>query len=127
MQSEAGDTLSYTWYKNKAWLSSGSSPSLALPHVTVTDAASYHCTVWTPSRTRSSAPATLNVLCESPRALHPGGSPVSTRDRDSATLQGCLLVCHLSLGWSPRLGGVGANGVCLHLRLSKKISFHPRT
>ncbi|XP_065489801.1 sialoadhesin [Caloenas nicobarica] len=62
VQSEAGDTLSYTWYKNKVWLSSGSSPSLALPHVTVTDAASYHCTVWTPAQTRSSAPATLNVV-----------------------------------------------------------------
>ncbi|KAM6132376.1 LOW QUALITY PROTEIN: sialoadhesin-like [Pterocles gutturalis] len=60
--SGGGDTLSYAWYKNKVWFRGGSAPSLAIPSVTVTDAASYHCAVRTPTRTRSSAPTTLNVL-----------------------------------------------------------------
>ncbi|KAK4818881.1 hypothetical protein QYF61_021398 [Mycteria americana] len=62
-ESGGGDVLSYTWYKNKVWFSSGPAPSLAFPSVAAADAASYHCTVRTPARTRSSAPATLNVLC----------------------------------------------------------------
>ncbi|XP_075608994.1 sialoadhesin isoform X1 [Balearica regulorum gibbericeps] len=57
-----GEALSYTWYKNKVWFSSGSAPSLAFPSVAAADAASYHCTVQTPAWTRSSAPTTLNVL-----------------------------------------------------------------
>uniref|UniRef100_A0A672UEQ7 Sialic acid binding Ig like lectin 1 n=1 Tax=Strigops habroptila TaxID=2489341 RepID=A0A672UEQ7_STRHB len=56
------DVLSYSWYKNKVWVSSGSSPVLSFPNVTVTDTASYHCSVRTPARTSSSAPTTLNVL-----------------------------------------------------------------
>ncbi|XP_064304846.1 sialoadhesin [Phalacrocorax carbo] len=62
VESGGEEALSYTWYKNKVWFSSGSSPSLAFPSVAAADAASYHCTVRTPARTRSSAPATLNVL-----------------------------------------------------------------
>ncbi|NXW29739.1 SN protein, partial [Phaetusa simplex] len=62
------EVLSYTWYKNKVWFRSGSAPALAFPSVAATDAASYHCVVQTPARTRSSAPTTLNVLCESLRA-----------------------------------------------------------
>ncbi|XP_040978927.1 LOW QUALITY PROTEIN: sialoadhesin [Aquila chrysaetos chrysaetos] len=62
VESARGEALSYTWYKNKVWFSSGSAPVLAFPSVAATDAASYHCAVRTPARTRSSAPATLNVL-----------------------------------------------------------------
>ncbi|KAM9236246.1 sialoadhesin [Leptosomus discolor] len=56
------EVLSYAWYKNKVWLSTGSAPAIAFPSVAAADAASYHCAVRTPARTRSSAPATLNVL-----------------------------------------------------------------
>ncbi|XP_054059879.1 sialoadhesin [Rissa tridactyla] len=56
------EVLSYTWYKNKVWFRSSSSPALIFPSVAAADAASYHCTVQTPARTRSSAPTTLNVL-----------------------------------------------------------------
>ncbi|XP_075006599.1 sialoadhesin [Calonectris borealis] len=62
VESGGEEALSYTWYKNKVWFSSGPSPSLAFPSVAAADAASYHCTVRTPARTRSSAPTTLNVL-----------------------------------------------------------------
>ncbi|XP_050751420.1 sialoadhesin [Gymnogyps californianus] len=62
VESGGGEALSYTWYKNKVWFSAGSAPALAFPSVTAADAASYHCTVQTPARTRSSAPTTLNVL-----------------------------------------------------------------
>ncbi|NXQ93659.1 SN protein, partial [Sagittarius serpentarius] len=68
VESGGEEALSYTWYKNKVWFSTGSAPALTFPSVDAADAASYHCTVRTPARTRSSAPATLNVLCESPRA-----------------------------------------------------------
>ncbi|NXS40250.1 SN protein, partial [Balaeniceps rex] len=68
VQSGGGEALSYTWYKNKVWFGSGPSPSLAFPSVAAADAASYHCMVQTPVRTRSSAPTTLNVLCEFPWA-----------------------------------------------------------
>ncbi|KAM6288943.1 B-cell receptor CD22, partial [Aegotheles albertisi] len=56
------EVLSYSWYRNGVWLSSGPAPALSLPSVAAADAASYHCAVRTPARTRSSAPATLNVL-----------------------------------------------------------------
>ncbi|KAM6206136.1 sialoadhesin [Sarcoramphus papa] len=62
VESGGGEALSYTWYKNKVWFSASSAPALAFPSVTAADAASYHCTVRTPVRTRSSAPTTLNVL-----------------------------------------------------------------
>ncbi|KAM6076796.1 sialoadhesin [Chlamydotis macqueenii] len=62
VESGGEDALSYTWYKNKVWFSGGSAPALAIPSVAAADAASYHCAVRTPARTRSSAPATLNVL-----------------------------------------------------------------
>ncbi|XP_062430533.1 sialoadhesin [Rhea pennata] len=54
--------LSYTWYKDNAWLSGGPAPSLAFPSVAVADAASYRCAVQGPEGARSSAPSTLNVL-----------------------------------------------------------------
>ncbi|NXR15764.1 SN protein, partial [Semnornis frantzii] len=59
------EALSYTWYKNRVWLSSSSAPTLTFPITAALDAGSYHCSVQTPARNRSSAPATLNVLCES--------------------------------------------------------------
>uniref|UniRef100_A0A8C3KL68 Sialic acid binding Ig like lectin 1 n=1 Tax=Calidris pygmaea TaxID=425635 RepID=A0A8C3KL68_9CHAR len=62
VESGSGEVLSYTWYKNKIWFSSSSAPALTFPSVAATDAASYHCAVQTPTRTRSSAPTTLNVL-----------------------------------------------------------------
>ncbi|XP_014822211.1 PREDICTED: sialoadhesin [Calidris pugnax] len=62
VESGSGEVLSYTWYKNKVWFSSSSAPALTFPSVAATDAASYHCVVQTPARTRSSAPTTLNVL-----------------------------------------------------------------
>uniref|UniRef100_A0A8B9G899 Sialic acid binding Ig like lectin 1 n=1 Tax=Amazona collaria TaxID=241587 RepID=A0A8B9G899_9PSIT len=69
VQSSGVEVLSYTWFKNKVWVSSGSSPLLSFPSVTVTDAASYHCSVRTPARTHSSAPTTLSILYP-PRNLH---------------------------------------------------------
>ncbi|XP_074003693.1 sialoadhesin [Numenius arquata] len=62
VESSSGEVLSYAWYKNKVWFSSSSAPALTFPSVAATDAASYHCAVQTPARTRSSAPTTLNVL-----------------------------------------------------------------
>ncbi|KAM6361127.1 sialoadhesin [Alca torda] len=62
VETSSREVLSYTWYKNKVWFRSGSAPALAFPSVAAADAASYHCAVQTPSRTRSSAPTTLNVL-----------------------------------------------------------------
>ncbi|XP_069653609.1 sialoadhesin [Haliaeetus albicilla] len=62
VESGGREALSYTWYKNKVWFSSGSAPVLTFPSVAATDAASYHCAVQTPAQTRSSAPTTLNVL-----------------------------------------------------------------
>ncbi|NXN46105.1 SN protein, partial [Rhinoptilus africanus] len=68
VESGSREALSYTWYKNKVWFRSGLAPALTFPSVAATDAASYHCAVQTPARTRSSAPTTLNVLCEFLRA-----------------------------------------------------------
>ncbi|XP_053922271.1 sialoadhesin [Cuculus canorus] len=62
VQSGDEEVLSYTWYKNKVWFSSGSAPVLVFSSIAATDAASYHCAVRTPAQTRSSAPTTLNVL-----------------------------------------------------------------
>ncbi|KAM9027373.1 sialoadhesin [Ara ararauna] len=62
VESSGVEVLSYSWYKNKVWVSSGSSPLLSFPNITVTDAASYHCSVQTPARTHSSAATTLSVL-----------------------------------------------------------------
>ncbi|XP_009882395.1 PREDICTED: sialoadhesin [Charadrius vociferus] len=62
VESSSGEALSYRWYKNKIWFRSDSAPVLTFRSVTATDAASYHCAVQTPARTRSSAPTTLNVL-----------------------------------------------------------------
>ncbi|KAM6429712.1 LOW QUALITY PROTEIN: sialoadhesin [Rhynochetos jubatus] len=62
VESGSEEPRSYTWYKNKVWFGSGSAPSIAFPSVAAADAASYHCAVRTPARTRSSAPTTLNVL-----------------------------------------------------------------
>ncbi|XP_069712709.1 sialoadhesin [Phaenicophaeus curvirostris] len=62
VESGTEEVLSYTWYKNKVWFSSGSAPLLVFSSVAATDAASYNCAVQTPARTRSSAPTTLNVL-----------------------------------------------------------------
>ncbi|XP_009472716.1 PREDICTED: sialoadhesin [Nipponia nippon] len=61
---------------------SGGEEALSYTCVTAADAASYHCMVRTLARTRSSAPATLNVLRE---FLWAGGF---TRGRDPAALQG---------------------------------------
>ncbi|XP_051499723.1 sialoadhesin [Apus apus] len=60
----AGDeeVLSYSWYRNGAWLRTAPGPALALPRVAATDAASYRCAVRTPARTHRSPPATLSVL-----------------------------------------------------------------
>uniref|UniRef100_A0A8C4VAU8 Sialic acid binding Ig like lectin 1 n=1 Tax=Falco tinnunculus TaxID=100819 RepID=A0A8C4VAU8_FALTI len=60
--SSGGEVLSYAWYKNQVYFSSGSAPVFTFPSVSASDAASYHCTVRTPARTRSSVPTTLNVL-----------------------------------------------------------------
>ncbi|XP_065518893.1 sialoadhesin isoform X3 [Lathamus discolor] len=62
VESSGVQVLRYSWYKNEVWVSSGSSPVLSFPNITVTDAASYHCSVRTPARTHSSAPITLSVL-----------------------------------------------------------------
>ncbi|NXX98280.1 SN protein, partial [Centropus bengalensis] len=70
------EPLSYTWYKNKVWFSSSSAPILTFFSVAATDAASYHCAVQTPKRSHSSAPTTLNVVCECPGAsCHGKGVP----------------------------------------------------
>ncbi|NXO77168.1 SN protein, partial [Sitta europaea] len=58
------DVLSYTWYRDGAWLLTGSSPNLTLPAVTASDAGSYLCSVRTPARNHSASAATLSVLCE---------------------------------------------------------------
>ncbi|CAN0100602.1 unnamed protein product [Bubo scandiacus] len=62
VRSGGGEALSYAWYKNGLWVGGGPTPALAIPRVAAADAASYRCAVRTPTRTRSSAPATLNVL-----------------------------------------------------------------
>uniref|UniRef100_A0A674HMX6 Sialic acid binding Ig like lectin 1 n=1 Tax=Taeniopygia guttata TaxID=59729 RepID=A0A674HMX6_TAEGU len=61
------DVLSYTWYRNQVWLGTGSSQNLTFPGVTTSDAGSYQCSIRTPTWNHSATPATLNVLCESPR------------------------------------------------------------
>ncbi|XP_061224907.1 sialoadhesin [Neopsephotus bourkii] len=62
VESSDGQAMHYSWYKNEVWVSSSSSPVLSFPSITVPDAASYHCSVRTPTRTHSSAPITLSVL-----------------------------------------------------------------
>ncbi|XP_067389585.1 sialoadhesin isoform X2 [Emydura macquarii macquarii] len=62
VDSDAPGMPHYTWYKNNIWLSEGRARSLVFPKVTVADAATYHCTVKTQQRVRSSSPGTLNVL-----------------------------------------------------------------
>ncbi|NWU87111.1 SN protein, partial [Onychorhynchus coronatus] len=69
----AEEVLSYSWYRNGRWLRSGPSPALALPRVSASDAGSYHCSVRTPARNRSAAPAPLSVLCECPGPGAPSG------------------------------------------------------
>ncbi|XP_042663855.1 LOW QUALITY PROTEIN: sialoadhesin-like [Tyto alba] len=75
VRSGGGEALSYTWYKNRVWFGSGATPALAFPSVAAADAASYHCSVRTPARSHSSAPATLNVLWRAKPSFTP--SPVS--------------------------------------------------
>ncbi|XP_057266333.1 sialoadhesin isoform X2 [Pezoporus wallicus] len=62
VESGGVQVLRYSWFKNEVWVSSGSSPVLSFPNITVPDAASYHCSVRTSARTHSSAPITLSVL-----------------------------------------------------------------
>ncbi|XP_047937531.2 sialoadhesin [Anser cygnoides] len=62
VDSAAQEALTYTWYKNKVWLSSGTAPHIVFPSVVAADAASYHCAVQSPAGTRSVAPSTLSVL-----------------------------------------------------------------
>ncbi|XP_074724307.1 sialoadhesin [Strix uralensis] len=62
VRSSGGEALSYAWYKNGLWVGGGPTPALTIPRVAAADAASYHCAVRTPTRTRSSVPTTLNVL-----------------------------------------------------------------
>ncbi|XP_065453445.1 sialoadhesin isoform X1 [Chrysemys picta bellii] len=62
VDSDAPGMPHYTWYKNNVWFSKGPGRSLTFPKVTTADAASYHCTVKTQERVRSSSPGTLNVL-----------------------------------------------------------------
>lgn len=62
VDSDAPGMPHYTWYKNNIWFSEGPGRSLVFPKVTTADAASYHCTVKTQERVRSSSPGTLNVL-----------------------------------------------------------------
>nr|XP_042711610.1 sialoadhesin [Chrysemys picta bellii] len=61
VDSDAPGMPHYTWYKNNVWFSKGPGRSLTFPKVTTADAASYHCTVKTQERVRSSSPSTLNV------------------------------------------------------------------
>uniref|UniRef100_A0A8C0GCS2 Sialic acid binding Ig like lectin 1 n=1 Tax=Chelonoidis abingdonii TaxID=106734 RepID=A0A8C0GCS2_CHEAB len=62
VDSDAPGMPHYIWYKNNIWFSEGPGRSLVFPKVTTADAASYHCTVKTQERVRSSSPGTLNVL-----------------------------------------------------------------
>lgn len=139
VESGGGEALSYTWYKNKVWFSSGSAPVLTFPSVAATDAASYHCAVQTPARTRSSDPTTLNVLCESLWAggfMGGGGCP--WHPPGTGTWPRCMVVpwgvtCPLAgpLGWEPSwrhgLEGVGGSKAWLSLGGgSVKFSLCPR-
>ncbi|XP_074847742.1 sialoadhesin [Carettochelys insculpta] len=76
--SDTPGMLHYTWYKNNVWFREGPARLLGFPKVTAADAASYHCTVKTQERVRSSSPGTLNVLYP-PRNLR-AKSFLETRD-----------------------------------------------
>ncbi|KAJ7403724.1 hypothetical protein WISP_149400 [Willisornis vidua] len=113
----AEEVLSYSWYRNGVWLSSGPSPALTLPRVAAPDAGSYHCSIRTPARNRSATPATLNVLCESPglRGFLSGGD-----------VQGKDLGVSPAPGSVPLAGEMGDSKVWLRFESSMKISPCPR-
>ncbi|NXA57066.1 SN protein, partial [Nothocercus julius] len=69
----SGGPLTYAWFKDGAWLSDGSDPWLVFPRVTASATGTYHCSMQSPEGARSSAPRTLDVLCEQPWAPSPGG------------------------------------------------------
>lgn len=59
-----GQDLSYTWYKNSAWLKEGPAHTLLFHHVAATDAGYYSCKVTNDRGSDTSQPISLSVTCE---------------------------------------------------------------
>lgn len=55
---------SFAWYHNGHWLQEGPAASLEFPVTTRAHAGAYSCQVQDTQGTRSSRPATLQILCE---------------------------------------------------------------
>ncbi|XP_059577388.1 sialoadhesin [Alligator mississippiensis] len=89
VDSDAQEIPHYTWYKNNIWYSEGPARSLAFPKVAVADAASYHCTVKTPERVRSSSPGTLNVF-------YPPRTPLVKAFLDAQDGKSAIIICAVS-------------------------------
>lgn len=67
-----GQDLSYTWYKNSAWLGEGTAHTLLFPHAAPADAGYYSCKVTNQWGSDTSQAISLSVTCE---CQGTGGSP----------------------------------------------------
>lgn len=56
--------LSYTWYKNSAWLKEGTAHTLLFQHVATSDAGYYSCKVTNDWGSDTSPAISLSVTCE---------------------------------------------------------------